>query len=207
MSRTPPSINCEGIIKIWKLFNFVPLLLDCPFKSEQRPSKVVGSDSAMSLLKLRPAHIAEYDSSSRRCITMSFSCNDRMSRQNRKFRSGIRSSVFRTNRSFFYSESVIRFWKRANRSLRSLVMSDMSELLTATLFKERRELFALGHRKGGNQWKNVKKHKKIYDFFEQFARFLRAINLNHERITGIALFQRNRERFSQGSSFVKVSLL
>ena len=49
--------------------------------------------------------------------------------------------------------------------------------------------------------KNVKSLKHI--FFEQIPCVLRAICLNHERITDIALFERNRELFAHSCSFVK----
>ena len=58
--------------------------------------------------------------------------------------------------------------------------------------KERREQFALGHKKG----KTVKNKRKILIF----RRFLQAICLNHERITHITFF---KEQIAHGYSFVK----
>ena len=47
---------------------------------------------------------------------------------------GIRSSVFRSNRTFFVIERSIRSWKRLNRSHRSFLKIDGIDLLTVNLY-------------------------------------------------------------------------
>ena len=75
---------------------------------------------------------------------------------------------------------------------RSFLKSNESELLLS-LFKkeqlneERQEQFALGHKKGGKMWKNVKTKEK-YVYFQQIPCFLRAFCPNHEQITDLFLF-------------------
>ena len=56
---------------------------------------------------------------------------------------------------------------------------------------------------------NCEKLSKAYEkyvFSKRSARFLRAICLNHEQITGITLFLRNWERFAHSRSFVMSDL-
>ena len=79
---------------------------------------------------------------------------------------GIRSSVFRAIRSFFVSERAICSWKRANHSHCYFVMSDLSESIfkKESMSKQRRERFALGHKKGENVRKTVKNIWKILIF-------------------------------------------
>ena len=63
--------------------------------------------------------------------------------------------------------------------------------------------------KGGKTVKNCEKLSKAYVkyvFSKGSARFLRAICLNHEQITGITLFLRNWEQFAHSRSFVMSDL-
>ena len=108
---------------------------------------------------------------------------------------GIRSSVFWANCLLFVSErekerfahekkqialvALLSWVTGANRS-RSLFCNEW-------LSKERREWFTLGPKKGEKCKKMTKTYEK-YVFFKQISCFLRAICLNHEQITDIALF-------------------
>ena len=88
------------------------------------------------------------------------------------------SLVFRANRSFFMSKGAICSWKRVNRSHCSLKKSNRA--------KSNGSILLLGTKRG----KAVKNIQKNTNLFEWIARFLRAICLNHEQITHVALFKR-----------------
>ena len=74
----------------------------------------------------------------------------------------------------------------------NLLFGFSSQSLTSLFKKERRseeqhERFALGHKRE-KEVKNCQKHTKKYKFCQANHSFLRAIRLNHERITHVALF-------------------
>ena len=96
---------------------------------------------------------------------------------------------------------------RANHSRHSLKMEQRS--------KERREKFALGHKKG-KIVENCQKHGKNTNFFRENSSFFESERVNLEQITHIAILKSNesnslmslfckeqRERFAHGCSFVK----
>ena len=64
------------------------------------------------------------------------------------------------------------------------------------LSEERREQFALGHKKGEQQSKTYEKEV----FFKKIVCLFRAIHLNHEWITDVALLKRNWEQFAHSRS-------
>ena len=86
-----------------------------------------------------------------------------------------------------------RFTREKERIAQSLLFHEQPEGIAhgcAMLFKkeqmskERREQFALGHKKG----EKLSKIYETYKFCEQIACYLQAIHSNHAQIIHIALF-------------------